>query len=197
MKYIYQNTTPYALSLLDMELASEHASKTGQECVFFTEHADMFSAGKSSLDKDFKTKSNLPIYFPSRGGKVTVHSIGQIVVYPIINLYKRNLNVSSFVAILENWMIDVLKLFAIEGHLSKLGVGVFSGSAKIGFIGIKIHHGISTHGLSLNVSNDLSLFQKIIPCGLTNVELTSIEKILNKKIKIKTIANAFIKTSPF
>ena len=192
MKYFYEKKTAYPVSLIDMEIAHENVFNGEEECVFITEHEGLYSAGKSSCPEDFLSKVSLPIYYPSRGGKVTVHSKGQLVVYPIINLRKRGMNVSEFVKIIEDWMIEVLRELNIKGYLSEKGVGIWANGAKIGFVGIGISKGVSTHGLCLNVSNDTSHFDKIIPCGLKDIKITSIEQITGRKQNMKNIADLFI-----
>lgn len=197
VKFIIQGITKYPISLIDMEIAKEFVHQGADECVFITQHESLYSAGKSFEKSDFILKPKFPIYFPKRGGRVTVHSPGQLVIYPIINLKKRNLNVSSYVEILQNWIIHSLKEFEINAELSKDGIGVWLNKAKIGFVGIRIEHGISIHGLCLNVSNDISMFNSIIPCGINGVKISSLEKSQNKKFCLSDVANAFIKTSPF
>lgn len=198
MKFIkYEGLTNYSISLIDMEIAQENVLSGSEECVFVLEHEALYSAGKSFEIKDFLLISDIPIYYPKRGGRVTIHSPGQLVLYPIINLKNRDINVRSYVEILEKWIIDVLKKFDIEAYLSEDGIGVWTKGSKIGFVGIRIEKGVSSHGLCLNVSNDLDLFNAIIPCGINNAHITSMEKVLNKKIKVNDVAKKFIEMSPF
>ena len=180
-----------------MELAYNQVISHNQESIFFTEHEGIYSAGKSFLKTDFLTPPKLPVYFPSRGGKVTVHSKGQIVIYPIISLKSRNINVNNFVGLLENWMINVLKVFEIEAQTSEKGRGVFVQGKKIGFIGINVSKGVSRHGLCLNVSNDLSFFDAIVPCGLKDTQITSIFNITNLAHSLEEVSKVFMELCPF
>ncbi|MDR3030831.1 MAG: lipoyl(octanoyl) transferase LipB, partial [Holosporales bacterium] len=149
-----------------MDIAYEAGLNFGEESVFFVEHEGIYSAGKSFKAEEFLTLPQLPIYFPNRGGKITVHSRGQIVIYPIINLRKRNLNISEFIGILEKWIIDTLLDFGVYANLSTDERGVWISDEKIGFIGVSVIKGVSKHGLCLNISNDLKYFNSIIPCGI-------------------------------
>ncbi|MBQ2174189.1 MAG: lipoyl(octanoyl) transferase LipB, partial [Alphaproteobacteria bacterium] len=172
------------------------------ECIFFTEHEALYSAGKSFEKTDFLKTPQLPVYYPNRGGRVTVHSPGQVVIYPIINLKKRNLNIHEYVVILENWMIAVLKDFGISGQTSDKGVGVWvkdpqHGDAKIGFIGIHVTHGVTSHGLCFNVCNDLSLFNSILPCGLLNNSLITTSSKLGIVESMQCVASSFKCHIPF
>jgi lipoate-protein ligase B len=126
-----------------------------------------------------------------------LHSPGQLVIYPIINIKKRNITVNAYVRLLEDWIVKVLGIFGIDSGGSDRGVGIWSNEKKIGFVGIHIGNGITSHGLSLNVSNDLNMFNSIIPCGLKSIQITSILDILKKKVSISSVAEVFKKTSPF
>lgn len=182
-----------------MEIAFENVLNDEEECIFLVQHEGIFSAGKSYRESDFIGQKKLPVYHTNRGGRVTIHSKGQIVIYPIINLKKRGINISSFVHTLENWMMDVLKYIGIESRTSEKGIGVWTKDelSKLGFVGIHISKGISTHGLCLNINNDISLFESIIPCGIQNINITSVSNILGYDINIEKIAEIFIQTCPF
>ncbi|MDR0552787.1 MAG: lipoyl(octanoyl) transferase LipB [Holosporales bacterium] len=178
---------------------------SGFECVFMVEHEGVVSAGRSFEDSDF-LKTHEKVYHSSRGGRVTIHNPGQLIVYPVINLRERNINVGTYVDILEKWIIDSLKEFGIIGSRSSDGRGVwvsdntpggFSDGMKIGFVGIKIENGIAYHGLCVNVNNDLSPFKNIIPCGIQNISITSISEMLKTKVSVSKAKAAFTKTCPF
>lgn len=182
MRFIELGLTKYPIALLEMDIAVENVINGKDECMFFTQHETLYSAGKSFDETDFLKTPNLPIYYPNRGGRITVHSPGQIVIYPIINLKKRNLNIHEYVVMLENWIIAVLKDFGITGKTSDKGIGVWvktknNSDAKIGFIGIHVTHGVTSHGLCFNVHNDLSPFRSILPCGLENLQITSLSEL--------------------
>jgi lipoate-protein ligase B len=195
MKFIISDgITPYTISLIDMKVAHENVREGKEESIFVTEHEGILSAGLSFNSTDFLPHCSGKIYISERGGKVTIHNPGQLVVYPIINLRKRSLNISSYVSFLERWMIDVLNDFDIVGQLSEQGRGVWVNKSKIGFIGIKIKSGVTMHGLCLNVCNDLKLFEQIIPCGISGLEVTSIAKILRKNVSRKDVVSSFIRT---
>lgn len=142
MKFIIpEDITAYSISLIDMDIAHEKVLSGQEESVFIVEHQGVYSAGKSFEFSDFRQQCEYPIYYTKRGGRVTVHNMGQVVVYPILNLKKRNINVSSYVLMLEQWMIKVLSRFGITASLSDDGIGVWVNGAKIGFVGIRIEKG--------------------------------------------------------
>ena len=193
---IYSGLTKYPLSLIDMDIAVETALNSNEEFIFFTEHETLYSAGKSYEKVDFLQTPKHPVYYPNRGGRITVHSPGQLVIYPVINLISRNLNIHDFISILELWIINSLKDFGIAGHTSDQGVGVWVDNAKIGFIGIHVTHGISSHGLCVNVANDVSLFDIVVPCGLHNLSVGSISNFC-LSVSFESVVKSFISYCPF
>lgn len=197
IRFINLGLTKYPIAMLEMGIVIENVKNGNEECILITEHEALYSAGKSYDSSDFITLPKYPVYFPQRGGRVTVHAPGQLVIYPIIDLKKRNLNVSSYIRLLEFWIIHALNKMNVKSILSNEGVGIWIEDSKVGFIGVRIEHGIAFHGLCLNVSNDLSMFNSIIPCGINNLKITSLEKYLNKTIDMNEVIRSFIETNPF
>lgn len=113
----------------------------------------------------------------NRGGDITYHGPGQLVVYPIVPLQQFNLNVRRYVGALEQLVIDTLATFNIEGHRDKAGVGVWTGEAKIAALGVRVRRWTTLHGFALNVTTDLTHFRHIIPCGLP-LPVTSMQEQL-------------------
>ncbi|MDR1234072.1 MAG: lipoyl(octanoyl) transferase LipB [Holosporales bacterium] len=209
MIFIRQEQTRYVISMMDMELAVEGVRHGQKECVIITEHETVYTAGRSTESMDFLKSSGkwerYPIYHSKRGGRVTVHSPGQIVVYPIINLRFRGLSVTTYVSLLEEWIINALATFYVKSFRSDHGIGVWTPCiqsygetvpSKIGFVGIRIVKGIASHGFCINVNNDLMLFNDIIPCGLHDVRITSLKNILGAEIEMETFIYSIIQSCP-
>lgn len=127
-----------------------------------------------------------------RGGDVTYHGPGQLLAYPIFALQKCGIGVLDFVEKLEAVMIDILKDYGITGARNKRNRGVWVGEKKIGFVGIAVQKGISFHGLALNIDPDLRFFQMINPCGLKEVQITSMADLLGKEVSLARIKNLAI-----
>jgi lipoate-protein ligase B len=198
VRFIEQDLTEYCLSLIDMEIAAECVHNGADEVVFITEHPEIYTAGKSFDPSDFRKKSNKGrIYYPNRGGRVTVHAPGQIVVYPIINLRERELGVTEYVRELEDWIIRILARFGVRSLKSEDGIGIWAESGKLGFVGVRISKGVSSHGFCVNINNDLSPFRNIIPCGLVDAKTTSLAKILGHQISSRDVAQTVIETCRF
>ena len=114
-----------------------------------------------------------------RGGEVTYHGPGQIVCYPLLNLRRLKLRVVEYVDKLEQIMLDVVDHFGIAARRDERNHGIWYGNQKLGSVGIAVRHGISYHGMALNVSPDLTPFSWINPCGLSEVSMTSMAEILS------------------
>ena len=128
------------------------------------------------------------------GGDITYHGPGQLVGYPIINLRKHGVGVKNYVATLEQSIINALATFKILAYqiegLTGIWVGQKGSERKIGAIGIRVRNGVSMHGFALNVTTDLSYFQHIVPCGITDKDVTSIHKEIGSGT-ITEFADAF------
>jgi len=168
--------------------------------LFLLEHKHVYTFGKSA------DRSNLLVspeelmnleaktYDIERGGDITYHGPGQLVAYPIFDLEKLGIGVKSFVAGIEQAIINTIAVWGIEGHVIKdrIGVWIDVGSKherKIAAIGIKCSRYVTMHGLALNVNTDLSMFNHIVPCGITDKEVTSMQKELNGQIDMNIVKN--------
>ncbi len=155
------------------ERAWEKASLHGLESILFGELESIITAGPRSLDLDIN-KAELPLVRVERGGATTLHSPGQLVIYPILNLKKRKLSPKQYVNALLEVTVTSLEQLGIKAEPSQSSIGVWTEQGKIAFTGVRIREGISMFGLSLNVSNDLELFNQIRPCGLENLKLDAV-----------------------
>ena len=153
------------------------------ELIWILEHPSTFTAGPSSNKRDILDKS-IDIIKTSRGGKITWHGPGQLICYLVINLNNRKRDIRKFVNIIENSIIHSLKSFGIDSVSDRKNVGIWSKlknkDKKVGAIGIKVKRWIAYHGFSINVNNDISNYQKIVPCGIKDKGITTLKKINNR-----------------
>ena len=153
------------------------------ELIWILEHPSTFTAGPSSNKRDILDKS-IDIIKTSRGGKITWHGPGQLICYLVINLNNRKRDIRKFVNIIENSIIHSLKSFGIECFSDRKNIGIWSKlnnkDKKVGAIGIKVKRWIAYHGFSINVNNDISNYQKIVPCGIKDKGITTLKKINNR-----------------
>ena len=158
-----------------------------QDTIILCEHKHVYTFGKSAnknnllISTDILTKIDAEVFETDRGGDITYHGPGQLVGYPIINLRKHNIGVKSYVELLEKALIKSLEQYKISAYQIEGLTGIWVGSSneikrKIGAIGIRVKNGISMHGFALNVSTDLSYFNHIVPCGISDKLVTSIEE---------------------
>lgn len=183
MEIMHLGLLSYEESLKKMELYhSEVVSKPEhQGYLLVVQHPPTVTMGKRELLDDMKIPpSELKFkgisYFKiDRGGSVTVHEPGQIVIYPILRLDLYKLTVRSFVCSLEQAMIDTCAVFGVDAKRDKENPGVWIGENKVGALGIRILNKVSKHGIAFNVTNSLETFSNIIPCGIRGKGVTNLK----------------------
>lgn len=144
------------------------------------------------VSEDHLKKLGIDLFYTDRGGDVTLHAPGQVVIYPIINLYERKIAIKRYIYILEEAMIQTSKDFGVNVNRDETRIGVWYENSKIGSIGVRVVKGISTHGLAFNVNIDLKNFNYIVPCGLQGVSVTSLSKLLNKQVDIEKVKESMV-----
>ena len=153
------------------------------ELIWILEHPSTFTAGPSSNKRDILDKS-IDIIKTSRGGKITWHGPGQLICYLVINLNNRKRDIRKFVNIIENSIIHSLKSFGINSFSDRKNIGIWAklnnNDKKVGAIGIKVKRWIAYHGFSINVNNDISNYQKIVPCGIKDKGIATLKEINNR-----------------
>jgi len=169
------------------------------ELLWILEHNSVYTAGTSSKNIDLLDK-NLKVIKTNRGGKHTYHGPGQKVVYFVLNLNKREKDIRKLVNKIENCIIDVLNEYNIESYPDRNNIGIWvddkNKSKKIAAIGIRVKKWVAYHGFALNISNDLSKYNGIIPCGIKDRGITNFKKlgVNNNKNLEKIIINKFLNT---
>ena len=152
------------------------------ELVWILEHPAIITAGTSANDSDLLEPERFRVFHSGRGGQYTYHGPGQLVAYVMLDLNQRGRDVRGFVRKLEQWLIGTLEGFDLAARRYDDRVGVWvdrldGSEAKIAAIGIRIRRWVTFHGISLNVAPDLSHFDAIIPCGISNLGVTSFEDL--------------------
>ena len=165
--------------------ATAIAEGAAGELVWLLEHPPLYTAGVSAKAADLIEADRFPVFETRRGGQFTYHGPGQRVAYVMLDLNKRGKDVRAFVAALEAWVIGALTRFNVEGQVRPGRVGVwverkgpgFAREDKIAAIGVKLRRWVSFHGISLNVEPDLEHFSGIVPCGIEEFGVTSLERL--------------------
>ena len=166
-----------------------------QDTLILVEHEPVYTLGKNANDNHLlqSASEEIKVYRIERGGDITFHGPGQIVVYPILDLNRYIKSVSWYMRTLEKIIIDTLSDFKIKAELKDGLTGVWVGDEKIGAQGVRISRWVTMHGLALNVNTDLRYFDGIIPCGIFDYGVTSMEKLTGRKQDINKVKNTIIK----
>ena len=187
-----------SIKLLEKRVKDVYLGKK-RELLWILEHNTVYTAGTSSLEKDLLNK-NIKVIKTNRGGKHTLHSPGQKIIYFVLNLNKREKDIRKLVSKVEVCIIDILKEYKLTSFPDKKNIGIWvkkkNKVLKIASIGIRVKKWVAYHGFAINVSNDLSKYNNIVPCGIKNKGLTSIKDLGIKNFNNieKTIAKIFLNT---
>lgn len=182
---LFDDRVPYedALAMMDERVAAI-AAGTAAEAVWLLEHPPLYTAGTSAKPEDL-LNPRFPVHAAGRGGQYTYHGPGQRVAYVMLDLTKRGRDIRCLVQGLEQWVIDTLAAHNVAGERRDGRVGVwvarpdrgFGREDKIAAIGVRVRKWITFHGISLNVAPDLSHYDGIVPCGITDQGVTSFEDL--------------------
>lgn len=167
--------TDYQTTLAAMQaFTSNRTAETADEC-WLTEHDSVYTLGLNRQGTRFPA-NRIPVVPVDRGGKITYHGVGQVIIYVLVDLKRRQLNVRRLVQIMESCMIELLARFNIDADTKKDAPGVYvwldGQQKKIASLGLRLKNQCSYHGLSLNVDMDLSPFSAIDPCGFAGLQMT-------------------------
>lgn len=145
--------------------------------LWLVEHPPVFTQGLAGKPEHLLATGDIPVVQTDRGGQVTYHGPGQVVMYPLIDVRRAQVGVRALVALLEQSVITLLAEWGIRACARPDAPGVYVNGAKIASVGLRIRHGCSYHGLSLNVAMDLEPFQRINPCGFSNLPVTQLQAL--------------------
>lgn len=184
-----KKTVPYLTAIQWME---HHVQQiyhhNAPECLWFLEHPPLYTAGTSAKQKDLFNPENLPVFYTNRGGQWTYHGPGMRIIYVMMDLRRPHPafpdhDIRTFVHKLEDWIVLALNHFGIQAEKREDRVGLWvvnrqtGKEEKIAALGIKLSHWVSWHGIALNVNPDLKNYTGIVPCGLKDYGVTSLEKL--------------------
>lgn len=145
--------------------------------LWITEHPPVYTLGLNRKDVRMPSRADIPVVNTDRGGKITYHGLGQIVIYVLIDLQRKGINVRQLVSALENSVVRLLAEFNIDSSSRAHAPGVYVQDKKIASVGLRLKNQCSYHGLSLNVHMDLSPFNAIDPCGYKGLEVTQLKDL--------------------
>jgi len=185
---------PYADALaLQRTLHALRVAGTIPDTLLLLEHPPVITLGKAfhpehlRYAREFYAQQGVELHPTDRGGDVTCHNPGQLVGYPIFDVSQHGRDLHKFLRDIEQAIIDALHAFGVEAHRESGYTGVWVGNAKIAAIGIKVTKWVSMHGFALNVNNDLRLFQTIVPCGIADRPVTSLQQVLGRAVPMEQV----------
>jgi len=171
-------------------VAARAENRLDRDVVLMLEHPPVFTLGRRggktnlTVPEEMLAAKGIPVVQVERGGDITFHGPGQLVLYPIVHLASARLGVADYVGMLESVIIEVAADWGIRAGRNPLNRGVWVGNRKIASIGIAVRRGVSFHGVALNVNLSLDPFDWIHPCGLKGIGMTSMEKELGYRISL-------------
>ena len=157
--------------------------------LWIVEHPPVFTQGMAGKPEHLLQHSKIPVVQVDRGGQITYHGPGQVVVYTMIDFKRRHISVRDLVSRLENSIIATLAHFGIEAHNDPKRPGVYVGERKIASLGLRIKHGSVYHGLALNVNMDLEPFHQINPCGYAGLEMVQMAELVSPTPEFNQVAD--------
>lgn len=200
LKVIDLGITPYEDAyFLQKKILSEKKQARCDDCMLLAEHPNIFTIGRGGsrdnilVDEVRLNNSGLKIIEVDRGGDITFHGIGQLVAYPVFDLRRHIKDIRLFIRRLERILELTISEYGLEGNREKGHTGLWVNKDKIAFIGIGISNWITYHGISINANVDLKYFSMIRPCGIDNLQVSSLRKILNKDIDLNLLKDILIK----
>ncbi len=188
---------PEALAAMEARAAAIEAG-TAPELFWFLEHPPLYTAGTSASADELKDASRFPVFETGRGGRYTYHGPGQRIIYALCDLRQRDKDIRQHVWRLEEWVIRTLKELGVTGERRDGRIGIWVAhdgvEEKIAAIGVRVRRWVTYHGLSFNVSPELSHFSGIVPCGLPEFGVTSLHA-LGINASMEDVDAAFRKTA--
>ena len=180
-----------ALALQEEIVARKIAERESDDELLLLEHEPVYTIGRNPDQSSLRGATHLPhpLVQINRGGQATYHGPGQLVGYPILDLKPRGQDLHRYLRALEDFLIETLAEFRVAGVRREGLTGVWVGEKKIASIGVGVRRWISMHGFALNVCGDLAPFGAITPCGIADVEMTSLEHETGEPVSVETVAS--------
>ncbi|MBK8973937.1 MAG: lipoyl(octanoyl) transferase LipB [Hahellaceae bacterium] len=191
---------PYEPVWQAMQHFTQTRTSESADQVWMLQHPPVFTQGQAGRPEHLLMPGDIPVVQVDRGGQVTYHGPGQLVVYPLLDIGRLKLGARSLVTLIEDSLVELLAKYDIPAAARPDAPGVYVGEAKIASLGLRIRRNCSFHGLALNVSMDLSPFQRINPCGYAGMQMTQMQSFV-PDIDVSSVArtwlNGFLSRLPY
>ena len=170
---------PYQQVWHDMQLFTDQRSDSTEDELWLLQHPSVYTLGKNGKPEHILDSGHIPVVKSDRGGQVTYHGPGQVIVYTLLDLKRMRIGVRELVTRIENSVIQLLADYDISANARKDAPGVYVDGRKIAALGLRVRKGLSFHGLALNVDMDLEPFARINPCGYEGLEVTQLSELVD------------------
>ncbi len=175
----YLGITPYESTWNKMKVFTSNRAPSTEDEIWITEHEAIYTVGLNRKDFNKPLRTDIAVLPVDRGGKITYHGRGQLIIYPLIDLERYQLTIRSFVTLIEKSIVSFLSRRDIKASARIEAPGVYIENKKIASLGLRIKNHASYHGLSMNIDMDLSPFEAIDPCGFKNLQMTQLKTFTN------------------
>ena len=177
----------YLITWEEMKSFTENRDSDTLDELWTLEHNSVFTQGLSGKSKHLLKETQIPIIQSDRGGQITYHAPGQLIIYCLIDIKRLGVGIKKMVSMIEQSLIELLSSYDIKAHTLKGAPGVYVNDSKIAALGLKVKHGRTYHGLSLNIDMDLSPYTLINPCGYSDLKVTQMRNLTNNILNISDI----------
>jgi len=177
----------YLITWEEMKSFTENRDSDTLDELWTLEHNSVFTQGLSGKSKHLLKKTQIPIIQSDRGGQITYHAPGQLIIYCLIDIQRLGIGIKKMVSMIEQSLIELLSSYDITAHTLKAAPGVYVNDSKIAALGLKVKHGRTYHGLSLNIDMDLSPYTLINPCGYSDLKVTQMRNLTSNILNISDI----------
>ena len=171
----------------EMKYFTENRDPDTLDELWTLEHNSVFTQGLSGKPEHLLKATQIPIVQSDRGGQITYHAPGQLIIYCLIDIKRLGIGIKKMVSIIEQSLIELLSSYDIKAHTLKGAPGVYVNDSKIAALGLKVKHGRTYHGLSLNIDMDLSPYKLINPCGYSDLKVTQMRNLTDNILSISDI----------
>jgi lipoyl(octanoyl) transferase len=177
MKSRWLGRQEYVPCWKDMQAFTDGRDETTADEIWFCEHPPVFTLGLNAAKEHLLTPGDIEVVQIDRGGQVTYHGPGILMVYPLVDIRRANIGVRRLVTALEQSVVDLAAEYGIEAAAKPEAPGVYVAGAKLASVGLRIRRGASFHGMAVNIDSDLEPFSRINPCGYQGLEMTDFRRL--------------------
>jgi lipoyl(octanoyl) transferase len=191
MKTVFRGRQEYVPLWREMQEFTDTRDEKTPDEIWFVEHPPVFTMGLNASEEHLLAPGDIPVVQIDRGGQVTFHGPGQLMIYPLIDIRRSNIGVRNLVTALEQSVVDLAREHDVEAEARADAPGVYVDGNKLASVGLRIRRGSSFHGMALNVDIDLEPFTRINPCGYAELQMTDLHR-LGIDLDLESAADKFL-----